>query len=181
MGEEGFLLGNVFQDELDSGIKQLFSTCQVHDKECIRCWARYYCGGGCLAQAYLQNGDIKKPHRVSCEMHRKKGGWKPLFSWTIIGEGGKICSKSRKIIPRYRVQVKGYKKNMENFVMIAIPTTAEAACSPKLYCTGFYDSIFMWFLAVKISAIAVIVDGETQFLTASRQEVPANPQSNGTG
>lgn len=72
VGEEGFLLGNVFQDELDSGIKQLFSTCQVHDKECIRCWARYYCGGGCLAQAYLQNGDIKKPHRVSCEMHRKR-------------------------------------------------------------------------------------------------------------
>ena len=47
---------------------------------------------------------------------------------------------------------------------------SEAACS-LIYCTGFYDSIFYVFLAAKISAIAVIVDGETQFLTASRQEV----------
>ena len=36
---------------------------------------------------------------------------------------------------------------------------------------AFMILFFMWFLAAKISAIAVIVDGETQFLTASRQEV----------
>ncbi len=72
VGEAGFLMGNVVQGDIDYGIKQRFSTCQVHDKECVRCWARYYCGGGCLAQAYLQNGDLNKPYPVSCEMHRKR-------------------------------------------------------------------------------------------------------------
>lgn len=72
VGESGFLMGNVADGELNFAIKEMFSGCQVHDKQCIRCWARYYCGGGCLAQAYLQNGDLHKPHEVSCEMHRTR-------------------------------------------------------------------------------------------------------------
>lgn len=72
VGEEGFLMGSVVSGTLDSTIRQRFTRAQVHDKECTRCWARYYCGGGCLAQAYLQNGDLNKPYQVSCEMHRKR-------------------------------------------------------------------------------------------------------------
>lgn len=72
VGEEGFWMGNVSGGQPDPDIKQRFSQCQVHDKECAWCWARYYCGGGCLAQAYLQNGSLKQPHEVSCKMHRKR-------------------------------------------------------------------------------------------------------------
>lgn len=72
VGEAGFLMGNVKQGDGDGLIRQRFAACQVHDKDCRECWARYYCGGGCLAQAYLRNGDLKKPHQVSCEMHRKR-------------------------------------------------------------------------------------------------------------
>ncbi|MGI6433926.1 MAG: thioether cross-link-forming SCIFF peptide maturase [Syntrophomonadaceae bacterium] len=72
VGEAGFLMGNVKRGYGDVSIKQSFAACQVHDKECSRCWARYYCGGGCLAQAYYRNGDLKKPHMLSCEMHRKR-------------------------------------------------------------------------------------------------------------
>lgn len=72
VGDANFIMGNIFEGKSDELIRQQFAGCQVHDKECRSCWARYYCGGGCLAQAYMRNGDLKKPYQVSCEMHRKR-------------------------------------------------------------------------------------------------------------
>lgn len=72
VGENGFLMGNLQDYDGGGTIRQRFAACQVHDKECKTCWARYYCGGGCLAQAYRQNGDLSRPYKVSCEMHRKR-------------------------------------------------------------------------------------------------------------
>ncbi|MCL2048158.1 MAG: thioether cross-link-forming SCIFF peptide maturase [Defluviitaleaceae bacterium] len=50
-----------------------FSNCHVFTKpECEKCWAKYYCSGGCIATAYYANGDIKKPDKLSCELMRKR-------------------------------------------------------------------------------------------------------------
>jgi len=73
VGENEFLMGNIYNDQLNGEIKQRFINNRLWNKEdCLRCWARYFCGGGCHANAYHTNGDMAKPAGVSCVMHRKR-------------------------------------------------------------------------------------------------------------
>ncbi len=73
VGEKDFIMGNIFNGHLDERLQKLFSQNHLQKKsECQRCWARYFCGGGCHANAYHTNGDFGKPSRVSCIMHRKR-------------------------------------------------------------------------------------------------------------
>lgn len=73
VGEAGFLMGNVFTGLLDEEIRLNFSGNHLgNKKECRNCWARYFCGGGCHANAYHSNNDISIPSKVSCMMHRKR-------------------------------------------------------------------------------------------------------------
>jgi uncharacterized protein len=70
VGDETFFLG-----DLDSGIinKNNFSQCHVQTKpKCEKCWAKYYCNGGCLATAYHINGDIFFPDEISCVLMQKR-------------------------------------------------------------------------------------------------------------
>ena len=71
VGEEEFLMGNM-DSFLDNKIRERFEKNQLKDKECQNCWARYFCGGGCHANAFHSNGDMSKPHQVSCIMHKKR-------------------------------------------------------------------------------------------------------------
>ena len=74
VGQDGFKMGNVLDGTaLDSAIVNKFSSSNVLNKpECERCWAKYYCSGGCAANNYIFNGDIMKPHNLSCELERKR-------------------------------------------------------------------------------------------------------------
>lgn len=72
VGEQEFYMGNIYSDELNSDIRKRFESIQLKDKECMGCWVRYFCGGGCHANAYHNNGDMKKPHKLSCTLHKKR-------------------------------------------------------------------------------------------------------------
>ncbi len=73
VGENNFLMGNIFEASLNEQIRRDFAHNHLQNKpECKACWARYFCGGGCHANAYHSNGDISKPSQVSCAMHRKR-------------------------------------------------------------------------------------------------------------
>ena len=73
VGESRFLMGNIDEAELDEAIVATFAGNRLQDKEtCRKCWARNYCGGGCHANAYHANGDMRVPDAVSCAMHRKR-------------------------------------------------------------------------------------------------------------
>ncbi|MBE5940798.1 MAG: thioether cross-link-forming SCIFF peptide maturase [Lachnospiraceae bacterium] len=73
VGDEKFLLGNV-----DEGIKRTdlvdeFKTCNVYAKpKCRECFARYYCSGGCAANAYKFHGTINDAYDIGCEMQKKR-------------------------------------------------------------------------------------------------------------
>ncbi|MCL2839475.1 MAG: thioether cross-link-forming SCIFF peptide maturase [Defluviitaleaceae bacterium] len=73
VGDERFQVG-----DLETGVQQReytkdFKNCHVYAKpECTRCWARYYCSGGCMATAYYANDSILKPDKMSCELMRKR-------------------------------------------------------------------------------------------------------------
>ncbi|MBE6083600.1 MAG: thioether cross-link-forming SCIFF peptide maturase [Tissierellaceae bacterium] len=73
VGNEDFKMGNVFTGIENTTIRDEFKKANVLTKEeCSGCWARYYCSGGCHANAYNFNKDIKKPYKIGCEMEKKR-------------------------------------------------------------------------------------------------------------
>ncbi|NLT19430.1 MAG: SPASM domain-containing protein, partial [Syntrophomonadaceae bacterium] len=72
VGEKDFLMGNVNR-ELDSDIRtRLGKNTLLNKEECRKCWARFYCGGGCHANNYFTNQSIEQPAEIACQMHRKR-------------------------------------------------------------------------------------------------------------
>lgn len=74
VGMEEFKLGNVHDDAgFNKEIQQTFKNTNVYTKEdCKKCWAKFYCSGGCGANAYQFNNDLKKPYKLGCELERKR-------------------------------------------------------------------------------------------------------------
>lgn len=73
VGNDDFNLGNVLEDNLDTSIYNSFANAHVYNKEaCNQCWAKFYCSGGCHANAYNFNKDILIPYSVGCEMEKKR-------------------------------------------------------------------------------------------------------------
>lgn len=73
VGEDEFRMGNIEAGTVDPQVKKKFLGSRLTDKaECLVCWARNFCGGGCHANAYHANRDLNQPDRVSCAMHRKR-------------------------------------------------------------------------------------------------------------
>ena len=73
VGNEAFKMGNVFDGEISEEIKSSFEQSNVYTKEaCANCFAKFYCSGGCPANAFNFNGDINKPYELACEFERKR-------------------------------------------------------------------------------------------------------------
>ena len=73
VGDEDYLLGNVDEGIVNPDIVEKFANCNVYSKEkCKNCFAKYYCSGGCAANAYKQNGSINTTYDIGCEMEKKR-------------------------------------------------------------------------------------------------------------
>jgi uncharacterized protein len=73
VGEDAFRMGNIFEGQLDPEVQERFLHNRLTDKpECLVCWARNFCGGGCHANAYHTNRNLSHPAQISCAMHRKR-------------------------------------------------------------------------------------------------------------
>jgi uncharacterized protein len=73
IGHQDFYMGNVARGLENDKLRSQFQTnCLENKKQCKQCWARNFCGGGCHANHYFTNGDIKVPAELSCTMHKKR-------------------------------------------------------------------------------------------------------------
>lgn len=73
VGEEEFKLGNLDEGITKESLRDDFKCANVLNKtECNSCFAKYYCSGGCHANAYFNNGDFLTPYDIGCEMERKR-------------------------------------------------------------------------------------------------------------
>ena len=73
VGEEEFLMGNLDEGIINTELRDNFKCANVLNKtECDNCFAKYYCSGGCHANAFFNNGDFLKPYEIGCEMERKR-------------------------------------------------------------------------------------------------------------
>ena len=73
VGEEQYLMGNVDEGITKPEIQKEFGGCNVYTKkDCKDCFARFYCSGGCAANAFHFQGDIKGNYEIGCELQRKR-------------------------------------------------------------------------------------------------------------
>ena len=73
VGNEQFLLGNVDTGIVNTQVRDEFKMCNVYAKEkCKDCFARFYCSGGCAANAWNFSNSITGAYEIGCEMQKKR-------------------------------------------------------------------------------------------------------------
>jgi len=73
VGEEEYLMGTVFDGVKATDIREEFKSCNVYSKEkCKNCFAKFYCSGGCSANAFKFHGNINDTYDIGCELQRKR-------------------------------------------------------------------------------------------------------------
>lgn len=73
VGDPHFKMGNVMEGEINTNIQEHFKGSNVYTKEeCSKCWAKFYCSGGCAANSYQFSNDINIPYKVGCELEKKR-------------------------------------------------------------------------------------------------------------
>jgi len=73
VGDEKFLMGNVAEGVKNIQLRDKFKSCNVYAKDtCRDCFARFYCSGGCAANAYHFHGDIREVYEIGCALQKKR-------------------------------------------------------------------------------------------------------------
>ena len=73
VGDEKFLLGNIWDGVTNKSVQKEFFDCNVYTrKECADCWAKLYCSGGCAANAYHATGSVNGVYEYGCKLFRKR-------------------------------------------------------------------------------------------------------------
>ena len=73
VGQEEYLMGNVDEGVTRTDIRDEFKACNVYTKEkCRNCFAKFYCSGGCAANAYNFHHSINDAYDIGCELMRKR-------------------------------------------------------------------------------------------------------------
>ncbi len=73
VGNTEYRLGNLSDEVFVNKHYDMFNKAHIYNKEaCHNCWAKFYCSGGCHANALNMNGDIMKPYELGCELEKKR-------------------------------------------------------------------------------------------------------------
>lgn len=73
VGNQRFKMGSIFSGERDLNLVSYFGKNNLaYKKECANCWAKYFCSGGCAANAVNFNGSLGAPYKSACELMRKR-------------------------------------------------------------------------------------------------------------
>ncbi len=73
VGVPEFAMGNVGDDQNPAylRVQAVFAGLDVDLTQCSTCWARYFCGGQCYAQAHFRCGDTRVPESRYCAHVRR--------------------------------------------------------------------------------------------------------------
>lgn len=88
-GNRDFVMGNVFDGITRPDIQKEFKKVNVYSKEeCSKCFARFYCSGGCAANAYNYTGRINDVYEIGCAMQRKRVECALMIKAALADEDG---------------------------------------------------------------------------------------------
>lgn len=70
---EPFYMGSVYGGEINTEIAEKFCTNNIITNEkCSKCFAKYFCGGGCAANNHKYCGSLTEPYEIGCILERKR-------------------------------------------------------------------------------------------------------------
>ena len=73
VGDDRWKMGSVLDGTFRTDTKETFAKSNVYAKcDCRNCWAKFYCSGGCCANSWQYEGDLLKPHSISCKLEKKR-------------------------------------------------------------------------------------------------------------
>ena len=73
VGKEEYKLGDIYEDTFNTELAKKFKSAHIYNKpKCRKCWARFYCSGGCQANNVAFNGDMNEPYEIGCKMQKKR-------------------------------------------------------------------------------------------------------------
>lgn len=73
VGNEDFKIGNLKEAKIDLQMASRFQNTNIFSrKKCERCWAKYYCSGGCSAANFHMNHNMDEPYSLACELEKKR-------------------------------------------------------------------------------------------------------------
>lgn len=73
VGDNDFRIGSVYDTHYSNRLFDVFNDMHIYNKEkCLNCWAKFYCSGGCHANAYHINKNMLEPYEIGCEMEKKR-------------------------------------------------------------------------------------------------------------
>ena len=73
VGVDEYKMGSLYDGTFNLEMKDEFAKAHVYNKpECKKCWAKFYCSGGCNANNYIYQGDIHAAHKLSCQIQKKR-------------------------------------------------------------------------------------------------------------
>ncbi len=73
VGKDNYKMGSVLNNTFDKNMQGTFANNNVlHKEKCVNCWAKFYCAGGCTANAYNFNNNIAEPHDFECMVEKKR-------------------------------------------------------------------------------------------------------------
>ncbi len=68
-----FKMGNVIEGVTNTKTRGEFAKCKVYAKKaCDSCFAKFYCSGGCAANAYKFHNDVLAQYEIGCELQKKR-------------------------------------------------------------------------------------------------------------
>ncbi len=72
VGYPDFYLGNIADEFLDqTARKKFYQPLHVLNRDsCKSCWARYFCGGGCVGENFLVHHSLTTPYEPRCEVNQ---------------------------------------------------------------------------------------------------------------
>ena len=73
VGNEDMKMGDVDTGVTNTALRSEFRKSNVYSKPaCQDCFAKFYCSGGCAANAFNYSGDINGNYKIGCEMQKKR-------------------------------------------------------------------------------------------------------------
>lgn len=74
VGRPEYRMGNLLEkNKIKWETMDEFRNAHIYGKSaCSGCWTRFYCGGGCHANAQAFNGTIYQPYWLGCEIQKKR-------------------------------------------------------------------------------------------------------------
>lgn len=73
VGKDGYVIGTVWEGITNTDIPTQFRNTHVFTKPtCAKCWAKFFCSGGCHANNLSLGGNLETPYEFGCRLQKKR-------------------------------------------------------------------------------------------------------------